>query len=252
MPTLGAQVEKDLIVPGSRWQLLAGVNGYEGSAESSVMSTQAASGRRFEVIGTDLKESICRSNFDRLKVRLLEDGYICWVNKIEIIAAIVPTTGWEPKLFSSDQIRSCLPAVISWVENACGRPNKYLWGGTIGPDFDCSGMIQAAFSSQGIWLPRDAYQQERFCRKVTVSPDNLDLLHPGDLLFFGSLERCTHVALYKGAGFYWHSSGLDNGRNGIGCDGLHSIDMNPVACYYRAALRGAGRVERCHDGTTLS
>jgi hypothetical protein len=24
-----------------------------------------------------------------------------------------------------------------------------------------------------------------------------------------------------------------------------------VACYYRAELRGAGRVERCHDGTTL-
>jgi hypothetical protein len=59
------------------------------------------------------------------------------------------------------------------------------------------------------------------------------------------------VAIHLGQGRYMHSSGQEHGRNGIGIDSIHPSDQHPVACHYRSELRGAGRVTRCHDGTTL-
>ena len=137
------------------------------------------------------------------------------------------------------------------MEKAGAIPNKYLWGGTVGPNFDCSGLVQSAFASQGIWLPRDAYQQERFCKNLEIPLPNYQILRPGDLLFFGSQEKCTHVAIYLGDGIYCHSSGIENGRNGIGCDGIGSFDQNPVANFYRSQFRRAGRVLNSYEGTSL-
>ena len=112
--------------------------------------------------------------------------------------------------------------------------------------------MQLAFASQGIWIPRDAYQQERFCRPVAVAAGDVSQLRPGDLIFFGTAERCTHVGLHLGNGRYRHSSGADHGRNGIGIDSLQLSDEHPVARHYRSELRGAGRVVRCHDGNHLA
>ena len=111
--------------------------------------------------------------------------------------------------------------------------------------------MQAAFAQQGIWLPRDAYLQERFCRPVAVQVGQTSLLEPGDLLFFGTRRRCTHVGLHLGDGCYLHSSGREHGRNGIGIDNLNPRNPDPVACHYRHELRGAGRVMHSHDGSPL-
>ena len=137
------------------------------------------------------------------------------------------------------------------AEAAYQVDNTYLWGGTIGPDLDCSGLVQTAFASTGIWLPRDAYQQEQFCEPLAVAPDEISELRAGDLIFFGTPERCTHVGIHLEDGRYMHSSGREHGRNGIGIDSLSPEDLHPVACHYRGELRGAGRVTRCHDGSTL-
>jgi cell wall-associated NlpC family hydrolase len=141
--------------------------------------------------------------------------------------------------------------VLAFAEAARHRPNRYLWGGTLGPDFDCSGLVQTAFAQAGIWLPRDAYLQERFCRPVAVASGVTSLLRPGDLLFFGTPRRCTHVALHLGGGRYLHSSGRQHGRDGIGIDDLNPRNRDPVACHYRGELRGAGRVMHSHDGSPL-
>ena len=141
--------------------------------------------------------------------------------------------------------------MLAFAEAAHARPNQYLWGGSLGPDYDCSGFIQTAFASAGIWIPRDAYQQERFCQPVAIAPGCYSLLRPGDLIFFGPSRRCTHVGLHLGGGRYMHSSGRANGRDGLGIDGLDAHLLDPVSVHYRSELRGAGRVVRCHDGTTL-
>jgi cell wall-associated NlpC family hydrolase len=86
---------------------------------------------------------------------------------------------------------------------------------------------------------------------VAVRPGVLHALLPGDLIFFGSPQRCTHVGLHLGQGRYLHSSGEEHGRNGLGVDDLNPHNRDAVATHYRLQLRGAGRVMRCHDGSPL-
>jgi cell wall-associated NlpC family hydrolase len=66
-------------------------------------------------------------------------------------------------------------------------------------------------------------------------------LRSGDFVFFGTPEKATHVGLYLGNGTYIHSSGKEQGRNGIGIDSL--VDRSdPVSQSYYQQLRGYGRV----------
>ena len=250
MKTLGAPIAIERMLEGSCWELCADLNGF-ASPPSDVLITQVAMGRSFQLIDDLSKHSLDHDESFRLEVRLLEDGYKCWLNFSEIMGRAFYRGAWKPRLLTNDQIHNRIPFVLRWLDKAASLKNQYLWGGTIGPDFDCSGLIQAAFASQQIWLPRDAYQQERFCETLQISFDNYSILRPGDLLFFGTLQQCKHVGIYIGSGIYCHSSGTSNGRNGIGYDALQQIDKSSVAAYYRAQLRGAGRVVCCHDGVTL-
>ena len=242
MATLGTLLAPDLIQSGSCWQVCEDINGY-ARPDGENLTTQACRGRRFRIRKNQRK---------RIAVQLLEDGYRCWVNVEDVLGRAKACSPWRPPLLSESEIARRLPRVLSWSETAQEHPNVYLWGGTSKPHMDCSGLMQMAFASQGIWIPRDAYQQERFCQRIAALPDNHDLLRPGDLLFFGTRWRCTHVGLYLGDGRYRHSSGQAHGRNGIGIDSLHSRDQHPVARHYRAEFRCAGRVVRCHDGSHLS
>ena len=129
--------------------------------------------------------------------------------------------------------------------------NDFRCGGVVGPNYDCSVLLQAAFRSVGILLPRDAYQQEGF-----IQPVPLDALEIGDLIFFGPKERANHVALYLGDRHYIHSSGKTMGRNGIGIDqispgyGLESDDHpleDAISQAYQELIHGAGRVVKSYQ-----
>ena len=74
----------------------------------------------------------------------------------------------------------------------------YLWGGTSGFGYDCSGLVYSVFARYGIMLPRNAADQKR----ATI-PVPLSQARPGDLLFFAGPHgtgEVEHVALYAGAG----------------------------------------------------
>jgi cell wall-associated NlpC family hydrolase len=87
-------------------------------------------------------------------------------------------------------------AALSYAYSKLGSP--YVWGAT-GPDaFDCSGLVQAAFRSAGISLPRTTYAQIDAGRRVTRSE-----LAPGDLVFFYS--GISHVGIYVGDGMMIHA-----------------------------------------------
>jgi hypothetical protein len=218
------------------------VNGYS-RATGHGLTTQANQGRSFRIL---------KVVGSRLQVMLLDDGYQCWIDQDAVIGKAELRGAWKPRLLTAAEIERRIPNVLAWSERVEQQPNSYLWGGTTEPDMDCSGLMQMAFASQNIWIPRDAYQQEQFCQPIAVTPGACHLLRPGDLIFFGSRQRCTHVGLHLGNGRYRHSSGKEHGRNGIGIDSLQPQDNHPVACHYRAELRGAGRVVRCHDGQALA
>ena len=238
----GTPAAPELLLPGSIWRLGAPLD-LHSSAHGAGLATQACAGRCIQLLET-------RTPL-RQRVRLLEDGYPGWMDPAQLLGHAIAACRPRPRLLHRAAISRRLAAVLSFATAASQRPNAYLWGGSLGPDFDCSGLIQTAYASTGIWLPRDAYLQERFCQDVAVRAGVTERLEPGDLLFFGHPRRCTHVGLHLGDGRYLHSSGREHGRNGIGIDDISPRNTDPVAVHYRGELRGAGRVMRCHDGSPL-
>ena len=95
----------------------------------------------------------------------------------------------------------------------------------------------------GIYIPRDSYQILHFCRHLFNFPGKTDQLQMGDLLFFGDHNVCNHVAIYSSKGIYYHSSGIEFGRNGISKEQLYeSQNDDKISRYYRSKLMCAGRV----------
>ncbi len=240
----GTLAAAELLQPGTTWQLLGPLNGYSRPCGAG-LATQAWNGRHLQVLEP------ASSGNTRLRARLLDDGYPCWIETVELLGRAQAARSPQPRLLSTAAIVQRLAAVLAFGHAALEQPNHYLWGGSLGPHYDCSGLVQRAFASAGIWIPRDAYLQERFCQPVAVHPGVLHALQAGDLIFFGTPQRCTHVGLHLGGGRYLHSSGLEHGRNGLGIDDLSPHNPDPVASHYRRQLRGAGRVVRCHDGSPL-
>ncbi|MEM6401584.1 MAG: C40 family peptidase [Cyanobacteria bacterium P01_D01_bin.116] len=212
----------------------ADLNIYD-SLECKDLATQAEKGRYLRVMPETLNQI-------SVQVCLSEDDYPGWLS-ISDLESLSPAVEPLPiKSFSEAQIKQLIPEVIAFTHNAMQQPNYYLWGGTVGPNFDCSGLMQKAFASVGICLPRDAYQQEAFLKQVcTVENFDANSLEEGDLIFFGTSQKATHVGLYLGDGKYIHSSGKDKGRNGIGIDRL-SEQGDEVSRSYYQQLRGVGRV----------
>ena len=86
---------------------------------------------------------------------------------------------------------------------------QYVLGGN-GPDvFDCSGLVQQAYLTAGVRLPRLASQQRYAGTEVT-----LDQLLPGDLLYYqdGSSPRNGHISMYAGNGLVVEAA---NPRRGV-------------------------------------
>jgi cell wall-associated NlpC family hydrolase len=82
---------------------------------------------------------------------------------------------------------------VAFVYNQLGCP--YVYGGT-GPchmGFDCSGLVQAAWASAGVQIPRDSYEQWAALPHVPLSS-----LEPGDILVYNGEG---HVAMYVGGGY---------------------------------------------------
>ncbi|MFJ9757191.1 NlpC/P60 family protein [Streptomyces sp. NPDC101149] len=87
-------------------------------------------------------------------------------------------------------------AALSYAYGKLGSP--YVWGAT-GPNaFDCSGLVQAAYRSAGVSLPRTTYAQIGAGHRISRSE-----LLPGDLVFFYS--GVSHVGIYVGNGQMIHA-----------------------------------------------
>jgi hypothetical protein len=211
------------------YRSLTDINIYD-SPTLDLLATQMAKGRYLQVL---------ESEPSFLKIQLLEDDYEGLLDRQDL-DKLEPSDRQSfidnlPPALSAAEIRDRLPQVIAFIQKAMAVPNEYLWGGTVAPNYDCSGLMQAAFASVGILIPRDAYQQEAF-----GEPVSLDELQIGDLIFFGTPVKATHVGIYIGDRAYIHSSGKEHGHNGIAISEISGSDQ--VSQWYSHQLRGAARI----------
>lgn len=89
-------------------------------------------------------------------------------------------------------------AAIYHAREQIGRP--YLFGGTDPKrGFDCSGLIQFAYKTAGVQLPRDTRSQYQHSKRT-------DTPEPGDLVFFVINGRTiSHAGIYIGNSMMIHS-----------------------------------------------
>jgi len=212
----------------TQYQCQADVNLYD-SEKLERLATQAAQGRYVRIESAPIDDA-------PVLVRLCEDDYPGWLSPQARRHLTIAPHPYQPATLSLAEIQTRIPEAIVFTHRAMQQPNEYLWGGTVAPNYDCSGLMQAAFAAVGVWLPRDAYQQESFTQPIA-----LDDLQLGDLVFFGSNQKATHVGLHIGDRRYIHSSGKDQGHNGIAIDTL-AAEGSAVSRTYYAQLRGFGRI----------
>ena len=107
---------------------------------------------------------------------------------------------------------------------------KYRWGGTSPrTGFDCSGLMQYAYKSAKIHLPRTASAQYKHTKRIAMSK-----LQVGDLIFFRTSrtrQRVNHVGIYLGGGKFIHAP-----RKG------KRVSVANLNRYWRRKAIGAGRV----------
>ena len=85
--------------------------------------------------------------------------------------------------------------VIAEARKYLGLP--YLWAGTSGFGYDCSGFTYAVYHAYGLTLSRDADQQAVHGTVIARGD-----LRPGDLVFFrgSATGPISHVGMYLGGG----------------------------------------------------
>lgn len=89
------------------------------------------------------------------------------------------------------------PEAVGVAMKYIGVP--YVWGGSSPSGFDCSGLVQYVYHEIGIDIPRTS--QDQYYAGTHIAADRLDLLKPGDLLFFGkdaNPDQVHHVVMYAG------------------------------------------------------
>ncbi len=130
----------------------------------------------------------------------------------------------------------------AWVEPESGAANPgreaasialeqvgvpYRYGGASPKGFDCSGLVQYAYSRAGITVPRTTSQLWSAAKPVAQQD-----LTAGDLLFFSIEGKMSHVGMYLGERRFVHAP--QSGRT----VSVASLD----APFYRSALIRAGRL----------
>ncbi|MFN0283071.1 MAG: C40 family peptidase [Kineosporiaceae bacterium] len=93
-------------------------------------------------------------------------------------------------------------AAVNIARQYLGIPYRY--GGTTTAGFDCSGFSKFVYAKIGVTLPRTSSAQYAATRRVSRSE-----ALPGDIVFFFSGGRVTHLGIYTGGNMM-----IDSPRSG--------------------------------------
>ncbi|KSV59949.1 NlpC/P60 family protein [Acetivibrio ethanolgignens] len=112
----------------------------------------------------------------------------------------------EVKADEANGISSTRADMVEFAKKYLG--GKYVYGGTsLTNGTDCSGFTMRIYEHFGYSIPRTSSAQASYFTGIKSSEAK-----PGDLFFYGSNGRVSHVAMYIGDGQVIHAS---NARTGI-------------------------------------
>ncbi|MFD3157643.1 C40 family peptidase [Haloimpatiens sp. FM7330] len=116
-------------------------------------------------------------------------------------------------------------SIVNYSYRFLGRP--YVWGGSGPSVFDCSGFTAYVYRKLGVSLPHYTVSQANLGK--TVSRSNL---RAGDLVFFNTSGRLSHVGIYIGGGNFIHAS-----------SGSHKVTVSNLGkSYYNSRYATARRI----------
>ncbi|MDO4555666.1 MAG: C40 family peptidase [Lachnospiraceae bacterium] len=96
-------------------------------------------------------------------------------------------------------------SMVSYAKKFLG--NRYVYGGTsLTKGTDCSGYTMRIYQKFGYSIPRTSRSQASASKKISSANKK-----PGDLIFYGSGKRVSHVAMYIGNGKVIHASNRKDG-----------------------------------------
>lgn len=113
-------------------------------------------------------------------------------------------SGTERSATAPSDLKAGHPEAVDIALRYLGVP--YLWGGSTPSGFDCSGLTQYCYRQIGVTIPRTS--QSQYNAGQHIDRASLDLLKPGDLVFFGTDgdgSMVHHVGMYVGDGNYVHA-----------------------------------------------
>ncbi|MBV9846966.1 MAG: C40 family peptidase [Kutzneria sp.] len=127
------------------------------------------------------------------------DAYDKWApmaaELIKSIGDVTDPTGCGQGVGLALPPNSAAAKAIAYAEAQLGKP--YIWGGNGPVGYDCSGLVQQAYLSVGVVLPRVADQQYHAGALLPVRQ-----AQPGDLVFLATdpsnPATIHHVAMYLG------------------------------------------------------
>lgn len=149
---------------------------------TEVKSTNAAGVKIYLGFMTTFSEEklLCSEDFQNKSASGIADGIRAYYNE------------FSNSIDATKEVIANSNDIITYAYKFLGTP--YLSGGTSPANgFDCSGFVKYVYSHFGVNLSRDTYSQIK--QGTAVSKDQLT---PGDLIFFGTNNNPSHVAIYAG------------------------------------------------------
>jgi peptidoglycan DL-endopeptidase CwlO len=136
--------------------------------------------------------------------------------------AVTTTTignGGTTKATNPVPVSGAAGQAVAYVYSKLGDP--YVYGATGPSTFDCSGLVQAAWASAGVAIPRTTYEQVAALPAVSTSD-----LQPGDLLFF---DGDGHVGMYVGGGYLIDAPQTGEDVEKVALSGWYSANLDSAA-----------------------
>ena len=133
----GTAAAPEWLMAGTIWRLSGPIN-LHSQPQGPGLATQAWAGRHLEILSPERAPTPGQ----RLRVRLLEDGYPGWMDPAALLGRAVASDRPQAPCLPRSAIARRLPQVLAFANAAQQLPNTYLWGGSLGPDYDCSGLLQ--------------------------------------------------------------------------------------------------------------